>query len=171
MSRFIKTYCSQCGLDLCPGGEGVSRCEDHRIPSSGGEAKAVYSKEWCMKMAALEGDHDFTVAGGEAKAGERDELMRLLTEYEGALADSEGDESAIEPARTALTDFLRPIRQELDARASAQQSDAAKPLIDKEIEEGWHATFSTSNPYCPCNLKSFTKAVRWAERASKGKKS
>ena len=40
-----------------------------------------------------------------------------------------------------------------------------KALTDHEIEAGWHKTFSTSNPYCPCNLKSFTKAVRWAEHA------
>ncbi len=39
-----------------------------------------------------------------------------------------------------------------------------KPLTDLEIEAGWHTTFSTSNPFCPCNLPTFTKAVRWAER-------
>lgn len=33
------------------------------------------------------------------------------------------------------------------------------------IEDGWHKTFSTQNPYCPCDLNSFTKAVRWAESA------
>jgi hypothetical protein len=32
-----------------------------------------------------------------------------------------------------------------------------------EIERGWNDTFSTTNPFCPCDLKSFTKAVRWAE--------
>ncbi len=41
----------------------------------------------------------------------------------------------------------------------------ADALTDAEIEKGWHQTFSTSNPCCPCNLKSFTKAVRWAEYA------
>ncbi|SSW64356.1 hypothetical protein AVE30378_01058 [Achromobacter veterisilvae] len=43
--------------------------------------------------------------------------------------------------------------------------DARKELTPTQIEAGWHQTFSTSNPYCPCNLKSFTKAVRWAECA------
>lgn len=43
--------------------------------------------------------------------------------------------------------------------------DARKELTPELIEAGWHQTFSTSNPYCPCNLKSFTKAVRWAECA------
>jgi hypothetical protein len=47
-------------------------------------------------------------------------------------------------------------------RADAEK-DAALP--DWRIADGWHNTFSTSNPYCPCDLKSFTKAVRWAERA------
>jgi hypothetical protein len=40
----------------------------------------------------------------------------------------------------------------------------AASLSDEQIENGWRDTFSTDNPYCPCNLKSFTKAVRWAER-------
>lgn len=39
-----------------------------------------------------------------------------------------------------------------------------KELSDKKIEAGWHQTFSTGNPFCPCDLKSFTKAVKWTER-------
>lgn len=42
----------------------------------------------------------------------------------------------------------------------------AQPLTDKQIEHGWKQTFSTENPFCPCNLKSFTKAVRWALAAA-----
>lgn len=38
-------------------------------------------------------------------------------------------------------------------------------LSTVEIEKGWRDTFSTENPFCPCNLKSFTKAVRWREQA------
>ncbi len=38
-----------------------------------------------------------------------------------------------------------------------------RELTDSEIDRGWRDTFSTDNPFCPCNLKSFTKAVRWAE--------
>lgn len=44
---------------------------------------------------------------------------------------------------------------------------ALRPLSDAVIEQGWRSTFSTGNPYCPCNLQSFTKSVRWAERALK----
>jgi hypothetical protein len=53
------------------------------------------------------------------------------------------------------------------AGASNERADAEKDaaLTDKQIESGWRHTFSTDNPYCPCNLKSFTKAVRWAEHA------
>jgi len=36
-------------------------------------------------------------------------------------------------------------------------------LTDDEIEAGRHETFSTSNPFCPCDSKTFRKAVRWAE--------
>ncbi|MCA7083412.1 hypothetical protein K7G19_07340 [Cupriavidus sp. DB3] len=52
------------------------------------------------------------------------------------------------------------------ARAAAEpRAEGQRELSDAAIEQGWHQTFSTNNPYCPCNLKSFTKAVRWAERA------
>jgi hypothetical protein len=46
--------------------------------------------------------------------------------------------------------------------------DTRAALTGAVIEKGWYSTFSTSNPYCPCNLKSFTKAVRWAEHALAG---
>ena len=29
MTRFLQTYCSQCGIALGPGDDGVSRCMDH----------------------------------------------------------------------------------------------------------------------------------------------
>lgn len=38
------------------------------------------------------------------------------------------------------------------------------PLTDAEIEQGRHETFSTSNPFCPCDSKTFLKAARWTER-------
>ena len=46
---------------------------------------------------------------------------------------------------------------------SSQTTDAA--LTSAEIEAGWHDTFSTRNPFCPCDLSAFTKSARWAERA------
>jgi hypothetical protein len=36
-------------------------------------------------------------------------------------------------------------------------------LTEKEIRAGWEKTFSTTNPFCPCDLHSFVKASRWAE--------
>lgn len=39
-----------------------------------------------------------------------------------------------------------------------------KTIGDPEVAQGWRDTFSTSNPYCPCNFESFKKAVKWAER-------
>ena len=38
-------------------------------------------------------------------------------------------------------------------------------LSDEAIRNLWHKTFSTSNPFCPCDLGPFTKAVRAAEYA------
>lgn len=37
------------------------------------------------------------------------------------------------------------------------------PLSEERIEEGRHETFSTGNPFCPCDSKTFRKTVRWAE--------
>jgi hypothetical protein len=47
--------------------------------------------------------------------------------------------------------------------AQTERAQTERALTAAEIEKGWRKTFSTDNPYCPCNLKSFTKAVRWAE--------
>lgn len=41
----------------------------------------------------------------------------------------------------------------------------SEPLTDKQIEAGREATFSTSNPFCPCDSKTMRKVVRWAEHA------
>jgi len=38
-------------------------------------------------------------------------------------------------------------------------------LTDEQIEQGREATFSTNNPYCPCDSKTMRKAARWAEQA------
>lgn len=42
---------------------------------------------------------------------------------------------------------------------------ARKPLSDAQIADLWRATFSTQNPYCPCDIRSFAKAARAAEYA------
>lgn len=39
------------------------------------------------------------------------------------------------------------------------------PMTAAQIKEQWESTFSTGNPFCPCDLRSFTKAARAIERA------
>ena len=56
----------------------------------------------------------------------------------------------------------------LRGESAPQPVEQTRALTGEEIEKGWHKTFSTNNPYCPCDLKSFTKAVRWAEWALTG---
>lgn len=41
-------------------------------------------------------------------------------------------------------------------------------LSDTAIYAGWRTTFSTENPFCPCDLRTFTKVARWVEHALKG---
>lgn len=55
------------------------------------------------------------------------------------------------------------------AALSTPASKELKPLSESEIEAGWKHVFSTENPYNPVSLKSFTKAVRWAERSKESK--
>lgn len=50
-----------------------------------------------------------------------------------------------------------------------EQPSQAVELTDAEIRKGWEATFSTNNPFCPCNLHSFHKSVRWAVAAINAK--
>lgn len=53
-----------------------------------------------------------------------------------------------------------------ERRASAvQAAQGLVPLTDEQIESGRKVTFSTSNPFCPCDSKTMRKAVRWAEHA------
>lgn len=40
-----------------------------------------------------------------------------------------------------------------------------KQLTEKEIEAGRGEVFSINNPFCPCDSKTFRKAVKWAEAA------
>lgn len=50
-------------------------------------------------------------------------------------------------------------------RHGKDQASARKPLTDAQIEAGRRATFSTDNPFCPCDRKTMLKAVHWAEKA------
>ena len=68
-----------------------------------------------------------------------------------------------------VRDYARPLAAEI-SRLTAELEEARKdvgrkPLTDAQIEAGRKATFSTSNPFCPCDSKTMRKAVRWAERA------
>jgi hypothetical protein len=52
-----------------------------------------------------------------------------------------------------------------DGDDEPQERKALTPLTDEQIEAGRAATFSTGNPFCPCDSKTMRKAVRWAEHA------
>lgn len=43
--------------------------------------------------------------------------------------------------------------------------DARKPLTDPHLEKLREATFSTGNPFCPCDSKTFRKVARAVEHA------
>lgn len=55
--------------------------------------------------------------------------------------------------------------EQMDAHAIEAIRLNMAPLSDEQIEQGRRDTFSTENPFCPCDSKTMRKAVRWAERA------
>jgi hypothetical protein len=63
-----------------------------------------------------------------------DELMRILTEYEGAL--QEDDEEVIAPAREALLSFLRPILAQM--KESAPTPERAQDIQQEYYKKGFN---------------------------------
>lgn len=54
----------------------------------------------------------------------------------------------------------------IEAKAAAKEREACvrKPLTSAEMAAGREAIFSTGNPYCPCDAKTFRKVAEWVER-------
>ncbi len=76
-------------------------------------------------------------------------------------------------ARSSLEGFVTPEQWgQIVATVNGQPAQATplasvEPvarLTDAEIEQGRQEIFSVNNPYCPCDIKTMQKAVRWAER-------
>ncbi|MCA3694227.1 hypothetical protein [Aquidulcibacter sp.] len=67
----------------------------------------------------------------------------------------------------AFRDFVPGLLKYADKKRQAAQAAPVEPvarLTDAEIEQGRQEIFSVNNPYCPCDIKTMQKAVRWAER-------
>lgn len=52
----------------------------------------------------------------------------------------------------------------IDEALAAEQDAERKPMTSKQMEAGREAIFSTGNPYCPCDSKTFRKVAEWVER-------
>ena len=124
-----------------------------------------------------------TPTQGAQRLGEfTDEHVRYVARYGGLCRDC-ADENGVCP-RSGLPcgGSDKAIRRVLEALsygikngyvsnplalASAQQAEPreVQPLTDEAIKAGRQKTFSTNNPFCPCDAKTMRKAVRWAERA------
>lgn len=55
--------------------------------------------------------------------------------------------------------------------AAPAPAQPRQPLSDAALEALWGKTFSTRNPFCPCDLRTFIKTARAVERAITGDKS
>lgn len=102
------------------------------------------------------------------------ELRRMLcAAHAGHLAYMD-DGEAQDNREFPLIDFLRDsppeIQDKLHRRAlkkfsTPQPTQAqAAPLTAKQMESGREAIFSTGNPFCPCDSKTFRKVSEWVER-------
>ncbi|MEJ5030084.1 hypothetical protein [Comamonas sp. MYb69] len=60
---------------------------------------------------------------------------------------------------------LREVGAFAEAILAAPPPPEREPLTDEQIEKLRKDTFSTDNPFCPCDRKTMQKAVRAAERA------
>ncbi|WP_308836057.1 hypothetical protein [Paraburkholderia sp. SARCC-3016] len=120
--------------------------------------------------------HSVLIAGGDcgdelADAGLRDRMYASRSAIRCLLAGQ--SQSASEPAEARETDYAALEREHMGdpdkrtgiygPRGSAPERKA--PLTEAAMREGWHQTFSTNNTFCPCDFRTFTKVVRWAERA------
>ncbi len=63
-----------------------------------------------------------------------------------------------------LTNREHTITKLYDTPQPTQAQAGAVPLTAKQMESGREAIFSTGNPYCPCDSKTFRKVAEWVER-------
>ena len=50
------------------------------------------------------------------------------------------------------------------ARAALAARKPLTGLTREQMEAGRHQVFSTNNPFCPCDSKTFRKVSEWTER-------
>ena len=58
---------------------------------------------------------------------------------------------------------LTPDELRLAILALRPAAEPMTPLTDSEMEKGREQIFSTNNPYCPCDRKTFRKVAQWVE--------
>jgi hypothetical protein len=170
------TTCAHCG------GNGCFACLKSAAPTpERADADTAGAKPWWHALAkaadavskSADVWHGFSIQDAKvcvdaylaASASERadagkdaaltDEQIRDIWLRETGFDEQAAPFAILEFARAILAANKEPPDERAEPRA----------LPDWRIADGWHNTFSTSNPYCPCDLKSFTKAVRWAEHA------
>jgi len=113
--------------------------------------------------------------GMEDEGDPVEEVRRLVTVAAApdmVLVPREPTEAMVNAGRLGWAFGIPHAWREMLAAAPAAQAAKPEPepepaqrLTDAQIKDGWQATFSTNNPFCPCDLKTFTKAARWAESA------
>jgi hypothetical protein len=110
--------------------------------------------------------HHGRAAAPQAGAGLTDGVRMLLTKAAHCLENFPDGRTDHARKAALVSDIKRALLSHPTGKAEDAQAETPKrELSTAEIEKGWRKTFSTDNPFCPCNLKTFTKAVRWAEFA------
>ncbi len=136
--------------ELCADECGEEACteliwEGGPIPEPWGDRWLKYEDE-AKRLIALVRKHIPSVAVQPVQAGE--------------LPD---EREAFEAWRKTMQDGYN----EWDAWKARAALAARKPLTGltrEQMEAGRHQVFSTNNPFCPCDSKTFRKVAEWTER-------
>lgn len=119
---------------------------------------------------------DYCEKGGVEQLQRLERVPAVLAAPQPSPAAQVDRADAVNLARNTLTQHDRAITKKgvrvlaeavlsMDAALTTPQPVVRKPLTDEQIEKLREATFSTGNPFCPCDSKTMRKAVRAAEHA------
>lgn len=96
------------------------------------------------------------------------ELVAAELRWQNArIAELEAENASLREQLDELLDALTLREQRDELLDELILREQRQPLKEEQIERLREQSFSTGNPFCPCDSKTMLKAVRAAERAHK----
>lgn len=158
IDKLISVLCDPEGRCCIHGSDEDRRIVDEALNTLRQGDAAMPVAAW-LTMGSKDGKHKFEI--GEASPNPR--YIEIHRDFAWEPLVRQSDAQAALAAKDAEIEML--TKQNSAYASLTKNIDAlTAELTAKQIEAGWKATFSTNNPFCPCDLRSFTKAVQWTER-------